>query len=114
MEIFGQKGPRIDFRLERDTEGKISLNTLQTLRSVMSFRLAGVENELLCFGILDSLAEFFANFSRDMEENYQTKGIVICGKLFLNTQFINQFLHYLPKTSEIYACATMEFKNKTL
>ncbi|WP_300765411.1 protein hydE [Helicobacter sp. UBA3407] len=112
--FLGKKGPRIDFRLERDTEGKISLNTLQTLRSVMSFRLAGVENELLCFGILDSLAEFFANFSRDMEENYQTKGIVVCGKLFLNTQFINQFLHYLPKTSEIYACATMEFKNKTL
>ncbi|WP_297813374.1 protein hydE [uncultured Helicobacter sp.] len=108
--FLGKKGPRIDFRLERNQEGEVFLNTLQTLRSVMSFKLAGVENELLCYGILDSLAEFFANFSRDMEENYQTKGIILCGELFLNTQFVNQFLHYLPKTSEVYACETMEFE----
>lgn len=108
--FLGKKGPRIDFRLERNQEGKIVLDTLQALRSVMSFKLAGVESELLCYGILDSLAEFFANFSRDMEENYQTKGIVLCGELFLNTQFLNQFVHYLPKTSEIYPCETMEFE----
>ena len=107
--FMGQKGPRIDFRLERDKEGKIYLDTLQTLRSVMSFKLAGVETALLCFGILDSLAEFFANFHRDMEENYQTKGIIICGEMFLNKQFLNQFLHYAPKTSEVYACEIMEF-----
>ena len=107
--FIGQKGPRIDFRLERDKEGKIYLDTLQTLRSVMSFKLAGVETALLCFGILDSLAEFFANLSRDMEENYQTQGIVICGEIFLNKQFLNQFLHYAPKTSEVYACEIMEF-----
>lgn len=111
QKFLGKKGPRIDFRLVRNDENKIILDTLQTLRSVMSFKLAEVENELLCFGILDSLAEFFANFSRDMEENYQTKGIVICGELFLNTQFTNQFLHYLPKTSEVYPCQTMEFTN---
>ena len=107
--FIGQKGPRIDFRLERDTEGGIYLDTLRTLRSVMSFKLAGVETALLCFGILDSLAEFFANFHRDMEENYQTKGIIICGEIFLNKQFLNQFLHYAPKTSEVYACEIMEF-----
>lgn len=107
--FMGQKGPRIDFRLERDKEGKIYLDTLQTLRSVMSFKLAGVETALLCFGILDSLAEFFANLSRDMEENYQTKGIVICGEMFLNKQFLNQFLHYLPQNPEVFACEAMEF-----
>lgn len=107
--FMGQKGPRIDFRLERDSEGRIHLNTLQTLRSVMSFKLAGVETPLLCFGILDSLAEFFANLSRDMNENYHTQGVVLCGEMFLNKQFLEQFLHYLPKTSESFACEIMEF-----
>lgn len=107
--FMGAKGPRIDFRLERDGNGKISLNTLQTLRSVMSFKLAGVETSLLCFGILDSLAEFFANLSRDMNENYQTQDVVICGEMFLNQQFLNQFLHYLPKTSEIHPTKALEF-----
>lgn len=109
--FIGQKGPRIDFRLERDKEGKIYLDTLQTLRSVMSFKLAGVETALLCFGILDSLAEFFANLSRDMEENYQTQGIVICGEIFLNKQFLNQFLHYLPQNSAVFASEVMEFQD---
>ncbi|TLD81269.1 protein hydE [Helicobacter sp. MIT 11-5569] len=107
--FMGQKGPRIDFRLERDSGGKIFLNTLQTLRSIMSFKLAGVEIPLLCFGILDSLAEFFANLSRDMNENYQTQDIVVCGEMFLNKQFLNQFLHYLPKNSEVFGCEVMEF-----
>ncbi|EFR48734.1 hypothetical protein HCMG_00907 [Helicobacter canadensis MIT 98-5491] len=108
-EFVGAKGPRIDFRLEKDKEGKIYLDTLRTLRSVMSFKLAGVESELLCFGILDSMAEFFANLSRDMEENYSTKGIIICGEMFLNKQFLDQFIHYLPKDSEVLGCEIMDF-----
>lgn len=108
-EFIGAKGPRIDFRLEKDKEGKIYLDTLRTLRSVMSFKLAGVESELLCFGILDSMAEFFANLSRDMEENYSTKGTIICGEMFLNKQFLDQFIHYLPKDSEVLGCEIMDF-----
>ncbi|MDD6055625.1 MAG: protein hydE [Helicobacteraceae bacterium] len=109
--FMGKKGPRIDFKLERSKSGEIYLNTEQTLRSIMSFRLAGVEPELLCFGILDSLAEFFANFIRDMEENYQTSGVIIAGSTFLNKQFLNQFLHYLPKNIEIYVPSDIELES---
>ncbi|MDE5591802.1 MAG: protein hydE, partial [Helicobacter sp.] len=108
-DFVGQKGPRIDFKLERDTQGGVYLDTLKTLRSVMSFKLAGVEKELLCFGILDSLAEFYANFARDMEETYNTKGIIIGGKMFLNKQFLDQFIHYFPKDSEIFNTEISDF-----
>ncbi|WP_104722032.1 protein hydE [Helicobacter mesocricetorum] len=107
--FVGQKGPRIDFKLERNDEGKVYLDTLKTLRSVMSFKLAGVEKELLCFGIVDSFAEFFANFSRDMEESYNTKGIIVCGEIFLNKQFLDQFIHYLPKNSEMFSTEIIDF-----
>lgn len=98
--FMGNKGPRIDFKLEKNEEG-IFLNPLKTICSTMSFHLAGVDKELLSFGILDSLAEFFANFLRDLEENYQTKNVLICGELFTNKQFLDQFIHYYPKFSEI-------------
>ena len=109
--FMGEKGPRIDFRLKKDSDNSLFLDTFQTLRSVMSFKLAGVEKDLLCFGILDSLAEFLANFSRDMEENYTTKGLILSGSAILNKQFINQLIHYLPKNSEMYVteyCDTEE------
>ena len=100
--FMGEKGPRIDFKLQKNENNELFLHTFQTLRSVMSFKLAGVEKDLLCFGILDSLAEFLANLSRDMEENYTTKGLIISGALTLNKQFLDQLIHYLPKRSEIY------------
>ncbi len=109
--FMGKKGPRIDFKLERSESGVIYLNTEQTLRSIMSFRLAGVETSLLCFGILDSMAEFFANFIRDMEENYQTSSVIIAGSAFLNKQFLNQFLHYLPKNIEVYVPSAIELES---
>lgn len=108
-EFMGEKGPRIDFRLIREDD-KIFLDTFRTIRSVMSFKLAGVEKELLCFGILDSLAEFLANFSRDMHENYQLKDTIICGSMFLNKQFLDKFIHYHPKSSEIFPCTIMDFE----
>lgn len=100
--FMGEKGPRIDFKLQKNENNELFLHTFQTLRSVMSFKLAGVEKDLLCFGILDSLAEFLANLSRDMEENYTTKGLIISGVLTLNKQFLDQLIHYLPKRSEVY------------
>lgn len=109
-EFMGEKGPRIDFKLVRDLDNKIHLDTFKTIRSVMSFKLAGVERELLCFGILDSLAEFFANFARDMNENYQLKDVIICGEMFLNKQFLDKFIHYYAKNNEIFPCEVMEFK----
>ena len=99
-DFMGTKGVRIDFALE-NKEGEILLNAYKTIRSVMSFRLAGVEKELLCFGIVDSLAEFLANLSRDMEENYNTQGIIVDGAMRFYKPFIDQLIHYLPR-GEIY------------
>ncbi|CAM2878949.1 protein hydE [Helicobacter burdigaliensis] len=98
--FMGNKGPRIDFKLEKNKDN-ISLNPLKTICSTMSFNLAGVDKELLSFGILDSLAEFFANFLRDLEENFQTKNVLIYGELFTHKQFLDKFIHYYPKSSEI-------------
>ncbi len=91
------KGPRIDYKLIKTNEGALALDAPKILRSCMSFHLAGVEREILSYGILDSMAEFFGNFARDMQQNYSMQEAFICGDMLAHKVFLDKIIHYFPK-----------------
>ena len=91
------KGPRIDYKLKKAPQGGIELDYPRILRSCMSFALAGVEREMIAFGVLDSLAEFMGNFVRDMSQNYAIKQAFICGDMLSHKIFFDKILLYLPR-----------------
>lgn len=93
--FLGQNGPRIDFKLAASESG-VQLVHLSILRSAMSFRLAGVDEQTLAFGILESLAEFFANFIRDLCENFALNAAVVSGSMLSFTPLANRLLHFMP------------------
>lgn len=90
------RGPRIDYKLIKQNDC-IVLDYARLLRSVMSFKLAGVENELLCYGVIDSLAEFIGTLSGDMLLNYGIQEVFICGDLLLWQCFLDKIVKALPK-----------------
>lgn len=91
------KGPRIDYKLIKTNDGALALDAPKILRSCMSFHLAGVEREILSYGILDSMAEFFGNFARDMQQNYSMQEAFICGDMLAHKVFLDKIIHYFPK-----------------
>ncbi len=91
------KGPSIDYKLKKAPQGGIELDYPRILRSCMSFALAGVEREMIAFGVLDSLAEFMGNFVRDMSQNYAIKQAFICGDMLSHKIFFDKILLYLPR-----------------
>ncbi|MDE7317985.1 MAG: hypothetical protein K2N12_09705 [Helicobacter sp.] len=93
--FLGQNGPRIDFKLAASENG-VQLTHLSILRSAMSFRLAGVDEQTLAFGILESLAEFFSNFIRDLCENFALNAAVVSGSMLSFTPLANRLLHFMP------------------
>ena len=95
-----EKGPRIDFKLEKDENGELFLNYYRALHSGMSFKLAGIDNETLAFGYLDSLAEFLANLAKDMHTNYSIDSLYIFGDALTQKRFLDRLIHYLPKNIE--------------
>lgn len=97
-ECLRPKGPRIDYKILKDDSLKMALNFSKIMHSTMSFRLAGVENEILSLGILDSLAEFLGNFIWDNAQNFSVQEITIAGDFFGEKVFLDLFVRYFPKT----------------
>ncbi|MGL2379123.1 protein hydE [Helicobacter pylori] len=105
-ECLRPKGPRIDYKILKDDSFKMALNFSKVMHSTMSFRLAGVENEILSLGILDSLAEFLGNFIWDNAQNFSVQEVTIAGDFFGEKVFLDLFVRYFPKT---LALKTHEF-----
>lgn len=94
------KGPRIDFKLQKKDEG-VFLDYPKILRSSMSFAIAGLDEATLSYGFVDSMAEFLGNFVRDATTNFSIKKVLVCGDILNEKIFLDKMLHYLPKNIDL-------------
>lgn len=108
-ECLRPKGPRIDYKILKDDSLKMALNFSKIMHSAMSFRLAGVENEILSLGILDSLAEFLGNFIWDNAQNFSVQEVTIAGDFFGEKVFLDLFVRYFPKTLALKTHAFLDY-----
>ncbi|WP_434634914.1 protein hydE [Helicobacter pylori] len=109
-ECLRPKGPRIDYKILKDDSLKMALNFSKVMHSAMSFRLAGVENEILSLGILDSLAEFLGNFIWDNAQNFSVQEVTIAGDFFGEKVFLDLFVQYFPKTLTLKTHAFLDYE----
>lgn len=109
-ECLRPKGPRIDYKILKDDSLKMALNFSKIMHSAMSFRLAGVENEILSLGILDSLAEFLGNFIWDNAQNFSIQEVTIAGDFFGEKVFLDLFVQYFPKTLALKTHAFLDYE----
>ncbi|GAA7587839.1 hydrogenase biosynthesis protein HydE [Helicobacter pylori] len=109
-ECLRPKGPRIDYKILKEDSLKMALNFSKIMHSAMSFRLAGVENEILSLGILDSLAEFLGNFIWDNAQNFSVQEVTIAGDFFSEKVFLDLFVRYFPKTLALKAHAFLDYE----
>ncbi|WQS94004.1 protein hydE [Helicobacter pylori] len=109
-ECLRPKGPRIDYKILKDDSFKMTLNFSKIMHSAMSFRLAGVENEILSLGILDSLAEFLGNFIWDNAQNFSVQEVTIAGDFFGEKVFLDLFVQYFPKTLTLKTHAFLDYE----
>ncbi len=101
IEFGGKSGPRIDYKvIKRD--GHYYLDTLTTLRSAMSFKLAGVDDVLLSFGFLDSLADFISEQTQHADANIGIAGVTLSGSLFENRQLLMRTLNSVTPNYPVY------------
>ncbi|GAA8251685.1 hydrogenase biosynthesis protein HydE [Helicobacter pylori] len=109
-ECLRPKGPRIDYKILKNDSLKMALNFSKVMHSAMSFRLAGVENEILSLGILDSLAEFLGNFIWDNVQNFSVQEVTIAGDFFGEKVFLDLFVRYFPKTLALKMHAFLDYE----
>ena len=91
-----KKGPRIDYKLDNK-----NLNPLWAIRTAMSFKLAGVDNYLLSYGVVESFAEFLSNRYEEVNKEVSLDGAVIVGDMFKG-EFLNKIYSYIKKNFNVY------------
>ncbi|MCI6988258.1 MAG: hypothetical protein MR902_01640 [Campylobacter sp.] len=92
---LASKGPLVDFKGGFDEPFNIS----KTLRSAMSYKLAGVDDNTLSLGCIESLAYFLTGEIAKIEASF--KEIYIDGDLLENQRFIGAFLELIDKKFQI-------------
>ncbi|RKO65346.1 hypothetical protein CKA54_00585 [Campylobacter sp. P255] len=86
------KGVRIDFKLNEQKE----FDYTKTLRSVMSFKLAGVENQIIALGVVESLAYFLRDLFDDLKAKNQVDYVVLSGSLFEHKSLSKNVFKHIP------------------
>jgi len=101
IEFSGKSGPRIDYKVKNE-EGRYILDLTRVIRSIISFKLAGVDDYLLSFGIFDSLADFLADQAQSADENISIDAVFLSGDLFENRQLFARTLSAIEPNYKIY------------
>ncbi|MCO4845085.1 MAG: hypothetical protein KC427_03605 [Sulfurovum sp.] len=110
IEFGGKSGPRIDYKVISTEEG-YQLDLRLAIRSVMSFKLAGLDDYLLSFGFIDSLADFIAQQAEDSDANIGINGVTLSGGLFENRQLLMRTYNSLSVNYPIYRNKRLSIDN---
>ncbi len=101
VEFSGKSGPRIDYKVQSTEEG-YQLDPRLAIRSAMSFKLAGLDDYLLSFGFIDSLADFIAQQAENADANIGIHGVTLSGGIFENRQLLMRAYNGLSVNYQIY------------
>ena len=78
----GQKGPRIDYYLEKEDALHSDFDYVRMIRSSISYKLAGTDNVTLSFGYMESLSFFLSDMADTHRENLSASHMALAGSLF--------------------------------
>jgi hypothetical protein len=101
LSFLGKKGPRIDYKLQ-NKDKKVYLDPLMTIRTAMSFRLAGIDPLMLSYGVLESFLEFIANELDELKQSMNTTAITVSGSLLSNKHIFSKMSKEISINHDIY------------
>jgi hypothetical protein len=98
-----EKGPRIDYKLhEQEKLYNKSFHFVKLIQSGMSFKLAGVEQNTIALGYVESYAHFISSIVDEVNDEINLDGISLTGSIFANN-LISNFVHKsITKNYKIY------------
>ncbi len=99
--FLGKKGPRIDYKII-NKNGKPYFDPLMTIRTAISFKLAGIDNLGLSYGIIESFLEFVTNELDDLKQTMNIEAIIVTGSLLENKKVFSKISQEISKNHKIY------------
>lgn len=83
----GQKGPRMDYYSQKPEALSSDFDYVRLMKSAMSYKLAGTDDNTLSFGLMESLAYFLTDLADAHKESLSNERIALGGSLFAHKRF---------------------------
>jgi hypothetical protein len=99
--FLGAKGPRIDYKLQ-NIKSKVYLDPLMVIRTAMTFKLAGVDDLCLSYGVVESFVEFLAGQLDEIKQNMSNDVVVASGSLLGNKHLFSKLDKEVSVNHELY------------
>ena len=93
-------GIQIDMKLI-SMDGVNYLDYRKVVASLMSYKMAGVDNNTLVYSFYESLSEFICNYANEIATKIKAKDIVLCGNMFANSILLSKTNKTLSKNYNI-------------
>ena len=91
--FLGKKGAKVDFCVKQG----VDFNLIALIKSAMAYRLAGSDEKLLSYGIIESLAYFLSDHFDNIEQDLGYENIIATGSLFGESIFTNTCVKLISK-----------------
>lgn len=88
-EFNGKSGINVDFIVVK-IDGINYLDYRRTVQSIMSYKMADVDNAMLAFSFYESLSEFITNNIAKIQEEIKSSDVVLCGDMFANSNLLSK------------------------
>ena len=102
--------PKVDFKNIK-IDDSLHYDANLTIRSIVSFTLAGTEREIIAYGLLESLVDYLVLIFRDAQNKNYIKSIGIIGDLFANKIFFDKITKKIPANFDLILPKYLDFKN---
>jgi len=101
MLFLGERGPRIDYKLIKGNN-ITKIDPFKLFRSAMSFKIAGVDNSTLSYGIVESFIEFISAQLDETKENMGIEAVTFSGSILQNNVVFDKLSKETSTNHNIY------------
>ena len=112
LDFKGRKGVRVDFILEEDN-GIFYLDWVKMVQSIVSYKLAGAEKDMLAFSVFDELGNWFINQVATIYSKLKIDNIVLAGDFFVNPMLAGKLIGSFSKHN-LYINKTLPMDNQNI
>lgn len=83
-------GVKLDFVLSKNENGSVALNLKKCFMSMLSYKIAGVEDEILAYSFFESAVDFLIISQDEVKKSFEIKKLHVAGEFLLSKVFVSK------------------------
>ncbi len=107
-------GVKLDFVLSRDENGDVSLNLKKCFMSMLSYKIAGVEDEVLAYSFFESAVDFLIISQDEVKKSFEIGKLYVGGEFLLSKVFVSKLKSKITNIDIDMALNSLSPKQKGL